>query len=240
MNKTTIILIEPQQPDNVAAIARVMASFGFKELILVNPLLNVKDIRPEVSRGGTSIIDNMKVYDNMNKVREEHNILFGTTAKTSLGRNYNKNHTDIEGLKELLKEHSGKIGIVFGREDRGLTNEELELCDISLRIETSNEQRALNLSHATAIILHSISKIERKEKEREISIENKERIIKEIKELYEISSNKNNTYIEKRKQTHGIVWRKILTNPMLNDMHGTAVLGLLNEIRKAIEKENKK
>jgi tRNA/rRNA methyltransferase len=238
MNEISIILVEPQQPDNVAAIARVMASFNFNYLILVNPLLNVNDIRPEISRGGTKIIDNMKVIQTLEIVRKEHDLLIGTTAKKSITNSYTKDHINIDEMKNTLTNYNGKIGIIFGREDRGLSNEELSFCDVSLRIETSKEQSALNLSHAAAIILNNISQVEQNEsKIKSISSETKERIISEIKEIYESSSIKNNTYIEKRKQTHAIVWRRLLTNPLLDEMHATAILGLLNEIRKALEEE---
>ena len=240
MNNITIIIVQPQQPDNVAAIARIMASFGFQELILINPLMNIKDIRPEISRGGTRIIDNIQVYDNLSEVRKHHDLLIGTTAKQSLGRNYGKEHIRLEELEAIAKKNNGRIGIVFGREDRGLTNEELGLCDLSLRIETSEEQNALNLSHAAAIILHSISKAKTERNTETISIEDKERIIEKIRMIYEQASRKNNTYITKRERTHLIVWRRILSNPMLNDMHAKAILGLLNEISKGLEENNKR
>jgi tRNA/rRNA methyltransferase len=237
MNRRTVILVEPQQPDNVAAIARVMASFGFKELMLVNPLLNTKDIRPEMSRGGTHIIDDIIIHDSMKSIRQEHTLLIGTTAKKSLTRSYSKDHITITGMKELLEKNNGKAGIIFGREDRGLTNEELELCDYTVRIETSEEQRALNLSHAAAIILHSISQLELKNNDEPISSENKERIINEVRSIYALSSKKNNTYIQKREQTHAIVWRRMLGNTMLNDNHAKAIIGFLNETRKALQKD---
>jgi tRNA/rRNA methyltransferase len=62
-------------------------------------------------------------------------------------------------LKEKLTGKGGVISLVFGREDRGLANEELEMCDIIVNIPTSPDYPSMNLSHAVSVVLYELSDI---------------------------------------------------------------------------------
>jgi TrmH family RNA methyltransferase len=153
----SIVLVEPSKPQNLGSIARVMKNFGFTNLLLVNPLLNLAD--PEiqiVARHAGSIVHQAELIQSLEDVRKRFDVLIGTTAR--VGSDYNLNRVAIS-LGELTNTDFplNDIALVFGREQHGLTNDEISLCDIIVSIPTHRSYPALNISHAAAIILHTIS-----------------------------------------------------------------------------------
>jgi TrmH family RNA methyltransferase len=155
----SIILIEPSKTQNVGSIARIMMNFGFHDLILVNPQVNLADPEIEiVARKAIDVVTHAQLTMNtLSDIRSNFQMLIATTART--GSDYNLNRVAISPEVAFSEEMPhGKIGIVFGREQRGLTNEEIALCDLVLSIPTHPDYPVLNLSHALAIILYEFDK----------------------------------------------------------------------------------
>lgn len=153
----SVILVEPSKPQNLGSIARVMMNFGFSNLIIVNPNLNLSD--PEikiVARRADVIINQAQLFTNLQDVRDSFTFLIGTTAK--VGSDYNLKRITIFP-ERLLKEKfpNNKLAIVFGREQFGLSNEEISLCDLLVTIPTHITYPVMNISHAVAIILYYLS-----------------------------------------------------------------------------------
>ena len=156
-DRISVILVEPSKPQNVGSIARLMMNFGFTRLILVNPLLDLAD--PEiqiVARRANVLINRAQLVYALKDVREDFDCLIGTTAR--VGSDYNLKRVAIPSNKILETDFPWpRIAVVFGREQHGLFNEEIELCDLIVTIPTDSSYSALNLSHAAAIILHLLS-----------------------------------------------------------------------------------
>jgi TrmH family RNA methyltransferase len=153
-NSLYVVLVEPSKPQNLGSIARVMMNFGFNNLIIVNPKLDLADPEVEiVSRRAKHIINRAQLITSMKEVRENFNYLIGTTAR--VGSDYNLKRVAISPeqlLDEELKHE--KLGLVFGREQHGLSNDEIALCDFVITIPTHEAYPAMNLSHAVTIILY--------------------------------------------------------------------------------------
>ncbi|MFX0122499.1 MAG: RNA methyltransferase [Candidatus Hodarchaeota archaeon] len=154
---TSVILVEPSKPQNLGNIARVMMNFGFSNLILINPILDLSD--PEikvVARRADVIINQAQLVMDLHDVRESFNFLIGTTAR--VGGDHNLKRITIPP-ERLLKEnfHCNKLAIVFGREQSGLSNEEISICDLLVSIPTHITYPVMNISHAVAIILYYLS-----------------------------------------------------------------------------------
>ena len=155
----SIILVEPSKTQNVGSIARVMMNFGFQNLIMINPQVSLADPEIElVARKAFTIINKARIsLAGLESIRDDFDILIGTSAR--VGSNYNLNRIAISPETAFSdKIHANRIGIVFGREQHGLSNEEIALCDSLVNIPASNDYPVLNLSHALAIILYELRK----------------------------------------------------------------------------------
>jgi tRNA/rRNA methyltransferase len=157
-----VILVEPRYDGNIGSVARIMKNFGFKNLVLVNPPKIGAEGRKN-SMHARDLMDSAKVYPSFKEAAEEYDFLVATTAK--LGGDSNRHRTPVypEALGKALKT-KGKIAIVFGREDYGLLNDEIKLCDLSVTIPANPEYPTLNLAQSVAVILYELSKQKRKTK----------------------------------------------------------------------------
>lgn len=137
-----------------------MKNFGFSELMLQSPC--ELDLKARVMAvHAYEIIENAKIEFSLRDAVKGSNIVVGMTGNP--GKTDNK-HMRLPALsprrlKEKLTGAGGVISLVFGREDHGLQNEELEMCDLIVNIPTSPEYPSMNLSHAVSVVLYELSDI---------------------------------------------------------------------------------
>jgi len=133
-----------------------MANFNFEKLCLVNPC-NLDDECYARAMHAGKIIDEAKVFTSFEKSIENIDFLVATSSiESSNDKRHLRNAVDLKDFSEKIFETEGKIGLVFGREDIGLLNEEISACDMMIRIPTSEDYLSLNLSHAVCIVLYSL------------------------------------------------------------------------------------
>ena len=154
-NNISFILHKPQLSENIGACARAIKNFSFKKLILINP----KPIFPNdkvfaTSVGAKNIINQSKVYENIEKALKDIDIVIATSARF---RNKNIKHINLDDLKKI--DFKKKVGFLFGSEASGLSNEEVSYANYTLQIPTNPEFKSLNLSHSLIIIAQVISSI---------------------------------------------------------------------------------
>ncbi len=153
----SVVLVEPKYQKNIGSVARVMKNFNFKELVLINP----PDIGSEaraMAMHGRDILQNSKKLRNFQELKKRFDFLVATTAIIGSDRNALRTPVTPEELRNSI--HSdGRIALIFGREDYGLFNSEIEFCDLLVSIPTNNEYPTLNLSHAVTIVLYEISRL---------------------------------------------------------------------------------
>lgn len=155
-----VILVEPLYSGNVGSVARVMKNFGFSNLVLLSPCELDMNTRV-MAVHAYDIIENARIEFSLRDAVKGSNIVVGMTGNP--GKTDNK-HMRLPALtprrlKEKLTGAGGIISLVFGREDRGLENEELEMCDIIVNIPTSPEYPSMNLSHAVSVVLYELSDV---------------------------------------------------------------------------------
>ncbi|MDD2665546.1 MAG: RNA methyltransferase [Methanocellales archaeon] len=155
-----VVLVEPKYEGNVGSVARVMKNFGFTDLVLVNPS-ELGDLSRAMASHAIDILDNCKIACSFEEAVATSDLIVGTTgtAGTSDDEHIRMPFYAPAELKEKLDKKVGVISLVFGREDAGLSNEELKQCDMILKIPTSDEYPVMNLSHAVAVILYELSGI---------------------------------------------------------------------------------
>ncbi|VVB93180.1 tRNA (cytidine(34)-2'-O)-methyltransferase [uncultured archaeon] len=155
-----IVLAEPLYSGNVGSVARVMKNFGFNELVLLNPCELDRQARL-MSVHAYDIIENARIEFYLRDAIKGSNIIVGMTGLP--GKTDNKHmrmpFISPHKLKEKLAGKSGVISLLFGREDDGLRNEELEICDIIVNIPTTPVYPSMNLSHAVAVVLYELSDV---------------------------------------------------------------------------------
>jgi len=156
MAEFSIVLVEPKYDGNIGSVARLMKNFGFSRLVLVNPAEISKDGRA-MAMHAKDILENAAIVDDFVKLRQDYDFLVATTAVLATDSNARRTPIFPENLSGAL-DTDGKIALVFGREDHGLSNEEIGLCDLIVTIPASREYPTLNLSHSVAVILYELSK----------------------------------------------------------------------------------
>ena len=156
-NKFGFILVKPQLGENIGACARALKNFGFSNLNIVaprDPWPNTKARMTSV--GAYDIIQKAKIYKNVSEAVKKFDLVFASTARQ---RDVNKKHISIINfIKLITKYKKTNIGIMFGPEASGLSNQDLSLSNFIIQIPTSKKLTSLNLSHAVIVICYEIYK----------------------------------------------------------------------------------
>lgn len=154
-----IVLVEPRHHINVGYVARIMKNFGVSRLLMVDPVYDMEEAR-RYAMHGYHILETA-LSTNFEELRRNSRMLVGTTAlKASSRLNIVRDTISPIRLAKLIYDIPKKenIYIVLGREASGLTNSELQMCDIVLTNDTGTDYTTMNISHALAIILYEITK----------------------------------------------------------------------------------
>ncbi len=154
----SVVLVAPSGALNIGSVARSMANFGVDDLRLVTPLTDhLQDAARKMAVKATPILEAAKVYPDLAAALADCRFALGTTRRFGKYRE-NLLHPD-EAARALLPLLSrGQVALVFGREDRGLKTEELDLCQRLITIPTSDRLPSMNLAQSVAVCLYEISR----------------------------------------------------------------------------------
>ncbi|MEA3503982.1 MAG: tRNA/rRNA methyltransferase [Bacteroidota bacterium] len=155
--KTVFILVEPAVPENIGASARAIKTMGFNELRLVNPGNHLANEAKWLAHASGEILEDAKVFSTLEEATKDIDFLVASSAKK---RNIKHDYYPIEEVSQIIenkKEIINTIGIVFGREESGLTNSEINLCDIVSFIPLHTTYPSLNLSQAVMLYAYIFS-----------------------------------------------------------------------------------
>jgi len=216
-----VVLVEPEYEGNLGLIARVSKNFGAKGLILVNPKCEIGEEARRRAMHAVDYLENVKIFKSLADVKRELNFLAATTARRAGPYNVNRAFITPDRLKRVEN-----MGIVFGRESRGLTNEEIGLCDVVVHIPASEEYPVLNVSHAVAIVLYELHK-----KRRRVKVARR-RLREQIYRFYD-EIVRALGYEENKRKIQVTVFRRVLERSFLNEREAYGIAGVL---RKVLEK----
>ena len=185
-----VVLIEPQHPGNVGAVARIMANFGIDDLALVNGC----EITGEGfarSKSGRPILEKLQRFETMQEALADCDIVIGTSGiKPEGDKRWFRAPQNVKRINKLIDSRK-KPALVFGRENYGLYKDELALCETTITIPTNPDYPVLNLSHAVGIVLYEINrkvKPKRTKRRKSVSQEEFERLVERIMTMLEDSS----------------------------------------------------
>ncbi len=162
--KLQVVLVEPIYDGNIGSVARAMKNFGFDDLILVNPC-SIDDFGLAMASHAKDMLERARIVSNINEALKRADLVIGTTGKRMGNeQKHLRLHLRVpclspSELRRKLEGKEGTVALLLGREDCGLTNEELMVCDMVVSIPTSAEYPIMNLSHATAVLLYELSQV---------------------------------------------------------------------------------
>jgi tRNA/rRNA methyltransferase len=151
----TVVLVEPQNPGNVGMVCRAMKNMGFSELRLVNPCDYTHAEAYKFAVSARDLLDNVSVFPTLADAIADCEITVATTRRHGKYRREIFSPDEIAGK---IKKSMGcsRAALVFGREDSGLSTEELSQCRWSATIPTANEYGSLNLAQAVLIFCYAL------------------------------------------------------------------------------------
>ncbi|HEX7120250.1 MAG TPA: TrmJ/YjtD family RNA methyltransferase [Longimicrobiales bacterium] len=152
-----IVLNETQDLVNIAGAVRAMMNMGLRRMRLVRPAEFDAYRIAGIAHGSEAIIERIEFFDTLRDAVADAAHVVGTTARRRTAA-YVWQHPR-EAAPELLRialEGQGPVAIVFGREDKGLSNEELDLCDRALTVPTDPEHWSLNLAQAVLLVAYEL------------------------------------------------------------------------------------
>ncbi len=150
------VLVEPKETGNIGASARAIKNMGFKNLSLIKPKLPITDEAKWMAHNAIDVLESAVIYQNLAEALDDKSLVVGTSRRK--GRKRGTFLSARDGTKRLFEAaRANKIAILFGREDKGLFNAEIEKCGFLMTISTSSEQPSLNLAQAVLIISYELS-----------------------------------------------------------------------------------
>tara|TARA_B100000579_G_scaffold120678_1_gene97124 strand:+ start:527 stop:1264 length:738 start_codon:yes stop_codon:yes gene_type:complete len=236
-----VILVEPAGKINVGSVARLCENFGVKELRLVSPRCDYLATEArKMAVKGVKILEEAKVYKNLNSAISDCSRVVATCGRKEHGEiPLNSNKEALFWTLESKRDES--IALVFGREDRGLSNEELLKANKVISLNTSKNYPSLNLSHAVAIVLHQFNQLS------ELDLLKTNKIIRHPANLIKLEDfiNDAGTLLLEigflMKHTYKARVSKIkqmLIRAEINDDELALIRGILSQVRWAIKNKN--
>ena len=153
--RTAVILFRPKFAENIGSAARACLNMGCKRIVLVAPReINLERARPLATVHAEPLLDRALVYPDLSKALAPFTQVYGTTAR--LGGWRKSLLSPAQAAVRIVEQvHEGHdVALLFGPEDRGLANAEIELCTHLISIPTAKANISLNLAQAVLLILY--------------------------------------------------------------------------------------
>jgi len=155
-DKIRIVLVNTTHPGNIGAAARAMKIMGLRRLYLVAPRSFPHDTATARAVGAADLLESAVVVDTLAEAIADCGLVVGTSARE---RRIPWPQDDARGAAGRIAAAAGsanEVAILFGREDRGLTNDELHRCHFHLSIPTAGDYSALNLAAAVQVVSYEV------------------------------------------------------------------------------------
>jgi len=157
----TIVLIGTSHPGNLGAICRSMLNYGFNKLRLVNPKCDHLDVeaRNRAKHAGR-ILQTCEVFNSLEEATDDCSLVVGTSGKREVGSKTSFRHfTYPWEFSQRISDFNGKIALIFGEEGKGMSTEELDMCDFLTTLPTWEGYPIANLSHAVNAFVYELHRV---------------------------------------------------------------------------------
>jgi tRNA/rRNA methyltransferase len=158
LENVTIVLKGPKYPGNIGSVARCAKNMGIEKIVVVG---GADYDREEMNRMSThlaaDVVEKIEYHGDLREALAPFRYIIGTTARRG-NTNLKRTIMDPREMAQTIAPIAGEneVALLFGPEDRGLTNSELKYCDMLVSIPTSERMRSINLSHSVMIISYEV------------------------------------------------------------------------------------
>lgn len=159
LDELVVVLFRPKYPENIGSAARACLNMGVSRLVVVDPYnFNMDKALPLATAHARHVLESARIVDTLAQAVEGCTAVFGTTARTGGWRKGIMNPETLANVVDDRLRTGGRVAVVFGPEDKGLTNEETSVCSGLVTIPTSREDTSLNLAQAVVVVLYECFK----------------------------------------------------------------------------------
>lgn len=153
----SFILSHPSHPGNIGACARAMKTMGFSKLVLINPKEYPHHVATAMASGAHDVLQNARVVSSLEQALEGCQYTIAASARhRSLDWPNLPAREMVKKVVEKLSSELMTVGILFGTESSGLSNEELRACDYHVHIPSNDAYGSLNLAQAVQVLTYEL------------------------------------------------------------------------------------
>ena len=150
-----IVLVRPRGSGNIGSIARAMKNMGQTELAIVGKARTRSFWARAMAVHGRDILQNAKCHDTLRQAIGDCILVVGTTCRSGLYRRHSQT-LRVVAADIVAAARKGKVALIFGPEDHGLSNKDLEHCQLLMTIPTHPDYQSLNVAQAAVICLYEL------------------------------------------------------------------------------------
>ena len=168
-----VILVEPNGPLNVGSVARLCSNFEVEELRIVSPKCDIFSLEArKMALKGQKYLDHCKIFDDLKNAIFDCDLVIASCGRIDVSKDscFESSEDIFDWILSFKKINN--LAVIFGREDRGLTNNELLLANRTFNIPTSKDNPSLNLSHAVSIVLYELNNYSKKNHKKKLEVFN--------------------------------------------------------------------
>ena len=158
-----IVLVETSHPGNIGSVARAMKNMGLSNLVLIKPKKFPHQEATALAGNATDILDNAQVFDSIEEAIKSSKVIYATSARERSIEWPILSAKDASVQIHQLAAENINVSILFGREDRGLTNEELQMANKHIIIPADPEYPVLNIAMSTQVVCYELFQASQKE-----------------------------------------------------------------------------
>ncbi|MFC1549586.1 RNA methyltransferase [Nitrospirota bacterium] len=155
-DNVSIVLVEPTESGNVGATARAMKNMGFGSLELVNPP-EITEQAVSFAHNSTDVLSGAVSHSTLDEAIADKALVIGVSRRKGKRRGQWISLEEA-AFKSIEMSGNNKVALLFGREKKGLFNEEAFECNYMISIPVEPEQPSLNLSHAVMVVAYEFHK----------------------------------------------------------------------------------
>jgi TrmH family RNA methyltransferase len=235
MAEICVVLVEPKHQCNVGFVARAMKNFSITRLYFSGRDFVPNEKAFECAAHAEDVLESSQHLETT-RISEAFDIIVGSTAKPHRKESSPRIAISPKELGQRLSEIEGKVAILLGREDSGLSNEELDQCDMVVSIPASSEYATLNLSHAAAILFYEITNtVASVPQIRQASGREKEALLKRLDVLLDSIG-----YPNYKKNVSERIFRKVIGRAGISEREAHTLAGVFKEADDEIKRRERR
>ncbi|WOE31800.1 MULTISPECIES: RNA methyltransferase [unclassified Acinetobacter] len=157
LSHVRIVMVNTTLPANIGSALRAMKTMGLSKLVLVAPKTYPHPDIDALAAGASDLIDHIQIVATLEEAIQDCHLVFGTSARSrTIPWPLLDARPAAEKSLNAVIQHQQEIAIIFGREDRGLTNEELALANYHVTIPVNQDYGVLNVAQAIQVICYEM------------------------------------------------------------------------------------